>query len=179
MISKIVLERALEMIPISSDDATRYHMCGVYVEAVKEVVTLAATDGHMLLTKDIPAKCPAGKFLIHRDEVAALKLVLKECKYMEEIECTVTPEGGLLLGLNIKAKISKATNYPDYKTVIPKEKGSVTIGLNAEYLLALAKGLHEGGKMRNVSLTFNPEKPCDPLFVGLGTGTAVLMPVRV
>lgn len=182
MITKEILERVLEMVPIASDDATRYTIMGVYIVSNNGTVTLTATNGHMLITREMSGQCPNGKYMLFRDEVPALKLVLKECKSDEEIAADIDSSGGLIIGKQTKGRISKmGLEYPDYKRVIPTLAEEVAITFNADYLIALAKVLREGEKRgcSEVRLVFNPSNPKGAILVERADKniTGVLMPI--
>lgn len=190
MISKRLLERAMDMVPISSDDAARYSMGGVLIVSDGKRVVLTATDGHRLIEREIPGECPQGRFMLYRDNVPALKVVLKEqFKGIEAIDCAIDMHGGLLIGSDIgsKARIPKYDlEYPDYKSVIPSfaQGQSVSIAFDAEYLLEMAKVFRDGEKRRNpmVRIEFNPSNPSSAIKVyatgGEIGGIGVLMPCR-
>ncbi len=151
MITRNLLERALDLLTIASDDAHRPHLCGVLITCTERIgeatpkVVMVATDGHKLAERTFYVRMPLGKYFLRHDAKAALKLVLKETKSMAEIPADISSDGGLLVGLTTKALIEKNTgDYPDYEYVIPKHTNPVAITLNAEYLLALAKVLQDG-----------------------------------
>lgn len=192
MINKNLLERIVDMSAIAADDATRYTIQGVLIESTsvkkKNVVKLVATDGHMLMERifeyDAPA-CPLGKFFMFQDEVKAVKLVLKECKTLDEIPADIAATGALLIGLTSKAHISKLEHeYPDYKHIVPAQPvEAVAITINAEYLLALAKVLQNGEKRASlgIRIVFDPSKPTGAVLIqneSEDAFRAVVMPVR-
>lgn len=186
MISKELLSRATDMLKVAGDDATRWHLCGVAIYApAGDLVRLAATNGHVLVTRAIKAKCPQGEFFLRHDSAQVLKLILAEHKYVEEIDAAIDMNGGLFIGSDrgAKARLEKLETYPEYAQVIPTHAHPVAITLNAEYLLAVAEILKDGNKRAtpHLRLVFDPLKPTSPVLLqreGLDDVTAVVMPVR-
>lgn len=189
MISKILIERAIDMVPIASDDVTRFNITGVHILAKDGNVTLTATNGHMLMTREMPGvQCPDGIFMLRKDKVKFLKALIKDNKYRDEFPCIVDNTGALLIGdasVGSIAVIDKMDGeYPDIAHVIPKQyPNCAAITLNAEYLLALADALRDGEKRRSMEarIVFDPADPGKPILVQCKNAegiTAVLMPIR-
>lgn len=187
MITNTVLERAIEMLPIASTDATRWHMCGVYIVSKDGKVTLTACDGHMLLTRELAeVKCPEGEYMLRKDAVASIKALFKVNKYADEFKCSITSDKSLVMSLGgVMATIPKMEGaYPDYSRVIPAPyEDRVAITLNAEYILAIADALREGNKRAapTVRIVFDPTNPERPALIekeGKSDFRAVIMPVR-
>lgn len=188
MITKYLLERAIDMLPIASDDVTRFHLCGVYIVSAGGKVTLTATDGYMLLTREYSdQKCPEGKFMLKKEHLPALKSLLKEFKHTEEFDVDADLCSGLSIGPKGFARgfiPVMEGQYPDYMQVIPKPYADqVAITLNAEYILALAKALTDGEKRAKptVRIVFDPSDSCKPALIqreGKDGFTAVCMPIH-
>lgn len=184
MITKELLKTIVAMMPIASDDPTRYHIQCVLIESTADGVTLTATNGHMLVTRDFKSGCcPHGTYSVYREDLAVLKHIVKECRHMSEIDAAVI-DGGLLVGTFVKMTFKKHTYYPPYRQVIPTHAEGVTrrIAFNAEYLLAICEALaREGyGKAPNVTLEFDPEQPLKAIKVTRNnSGLGILMPCRL
>lgn len=181
MIKKRILERLIALSPMASDDPNRYNISRVRIKSNDQAVTLTATNGHMLITEDHEAgSCPHGEYMFHEDDIPVTKLILKECKHIEEIECSIDQNQNLFLGVSTKVRIAKLDQkYPDYKHVIPAEiKNKVAIAFNASYLYDLMTAL-AFKKSPFVWIEFDAAHPRSPMLVhGIEKSTAVLMPCR-
>lgn len=189
MLTKNILETALKFIPIASTDQTRFNICGVNIKAVGDKITLTATNGHMLVTREIAGKIPAGEYMIFTDDAPMLKLILKESKHISELECSVLPDKGLLIGtfgskMTIKT-MKDAGQYPDYKQIIPTERGVNKIAFDARYIIALAVALKDlDDRREQFFCTVEFKDHTTPMFVSAKgehteTTTAVLMPCKI
>lgn len=188
MISRKVLETALNMLPVASDDPTRPHISGVSIVSDDAGrVTLAATNGHMVMERVVDAEkqCPTGKYFLHRDDAAQVKLLLKTHKYFQEFDAVVNTRGGLMIGpagMNGAVIPKQDDDYPNYKAVIPSyaEGSTVAVCLNAEYLLAIAEAYKASKKSDpHITLEFDPSKKHSAVLVhGAPDSIAVVMPVR-
>jgi len=185
-VTKFILERAMDMVKVASDDPTRLNITGVYIVAKENKVTLTATDGCMLLTREFAGNWPDGEYTLRREELPALKALLKESKHIQEIECAITADKGLLLG-SFAVKVTLAAmsdQYPDYKRVIPSYEQPCAIAFDAEFLAAIAKCLQDGDRRHQsrVIIEFDPKDPDRPVLVhGFNPDTAgvgVIMPLH-
>lgn len=181
------IKAIIAMLPCASNDATRHHIAGVHIERAGDKTILKATNGHMCVTRTIEdSSVPDGKFMIYRDQLAALKLVLKECgKYIDSVE-SEGQANALVFGLTSKIKAERLSiDFPNLDAITPNFENAgqaITIGLNAEYIYTLAKALKSDLKCTHtVSLTFNPEVKYSPVIIAspMTEGVAVLMPVRL
>lgn len=173
------LRSILAMMECSSDDPTRYHIGGVHIAPTGGKVKLSATNGHMLVTRELTDTLPGGPWIIHRDEAKVLKLVLDEHKSIQTTEARIV-DGHLEIGRFTKMSIPRAESYPDIAQVIPRQfKTEVAIAFCPEYLVRMARAM-EAGKMKPVCISFDPTSPNAPMriYAGEGDYAAVLMPCR-
>ena len=172
MIKRQILERVLALLDIASTDATRHHLSQVVIEStlVKKEnpnqVILSVTNGHMMVREILALECPLGRFSFYQGNKSALALLLREWKH-DEIEATIT-ENGLLVGHSMKILFPKGTSegYPDLVSIIPKPfEQRVGIGINAKYLMMMAKALGTQKKKEGIFLEFDPLNLGGPVVV--------------
>lgn len=109
----------------------RYVINGVYLAAAASA--LVATDGHILASIHVDE--PGTKSgIIPREAIKHARELNKKAPQMYVSDYKVTTDSGAKFDL-IDGK------YPDYKRVLPEEKPTVEIALDAKLLLALAKAL--------------------------------------
>lgn len=184
IITKEIVTQAIAMMPVASDDATRYHICGVLIQSHGEAVTLVATDGHMLFETTLKGQCPVGTFMLRSDEAKALKMVLKDAKNFTEVPCVCDKDGLLIgfdFGVKVRVQTSQVDSYPNYQAVIPTLEKRTAIAVNADYLMRLAKAHANltGNKSPNIRIEFDPANPTGPILVqGDARAIGVVMPVR-
>ncbi len=186
MISKELLQHAIGMLPVASGENYRTNINGVLLRSQAGNVTLVATNGHCLIEKTFSkGLCPDGEYMLRKDAVAALKLVIKEHKYESEIDCSIDSHGSLFVGSDTgsKARIekndTKSNVYPDYNQIIPKHANPVKVGLNAQYLLDIAKSLSFDAKTPMITIAFDPFNVLKPIMVTCGENQfGVVMPCR-
>lgn len=190
MIRKDILTTALAMLPVASDDATRYSINGVRLLSEESGVTLVACNGHMMIEKHLApvdgVSMPLGCFKLHDDAAKHLKNILKSCKYTETLEADISSTGDLLVGFSgAKVSLEKESpdTYPPYKTFIPRaDREEIGVFINAEYLLTLAKAIKGESKLGapNICIRFNPFNPLEAVRVSVpgNDATAVVMPCR-
>lgn len=187
----------------TSSDLTRYQLSGVLVTA-KEIV---ATDGHkMSVVKHDDKDVFKNKdYWVSKEQLPLLKLILKSyARYTEEIEQVFCQDDSIEIKsldstpIVTQIKTCEALNvkYPNYKQLIPvHDMKTLRIGLNASYILELAKALKgpEGIKIPNITMTFKPSYKINadksetlegidwqsPIIVERDGNTGVLMPVRL
>lgn len=180
------LKAIVAMMPVASDDVTRYNICGVHIEQVGTKTVLKATNGHMLIVRELDDKLPSGQYMAYADDLRALKVVIKDCfKHIEEFDCAIDSRGGLFFGteLGSRARIAKfESEFPPIRQAIPVLQRKVAITLNADYISAIAKaiGNHPSG-LNGVRIVFDPLKPTGAVLIerdGQDDFTAVIMPMR-
>lgn len=195
MIKTFILERALDLLSVTSDDETRHATRHVQIvstpnrdnKALSDIV-MVATNGHMLCERTFVDKFPGGVYVVHSDQARSIKALLKELpKGCDELDATIQENGDLLLGLigrGCTITLVKPTfDYPYYTAVIPKDmQNKVAITVNADYLLTLAKLLTDGEKRKSpfITIEFDATNPTKPIMVYGSTEhlhTAVVMPV--
>lgn len=184
MITKNILEAIVNLMPVASKDETRYHLCGVHIQAIEGgKVRIQATNGHMAAIQTIDGRIPEGKYLMRRDMVKAAKMILDECRHIEEIPCDIDAEKRLIYGLETKARIEKSEEFPDIASVMPKHSLRAAITLDADYILTMARVLRgvTGSRSSGARIVFDPTSPMTPALIekesvdGIQT---VIMPMR-
>lgn len=185
MMTKTVLEAAINLMPVASKDETRHHLCGVQMQNVDGgKVRLQSTNGHMAVIHHVSGSIPDGKYLLRRDTLKVAKAILDECDSFQEIECTIDMDKNLFYGHATKARIDKIEDYPNIKDVMPKHSYRAAICLNAEYILTLARVLREvrGGRGdASARIVFDPTDASKAALIehdGNDDFQAVVMPMR-
>lgn len=172
-------------IPAVSDEATRYYLCGVFVEpAAGGGVTLTATNGHVLVhiwdaggQADESAIVDLPKWIIDRDKFDKKKLLVDDAANGYHVN-------------NGENRIDGT--FPDYRRVVPAidTKKSATATYNAKYLSALATVGAAIAKWNNrasktfpasLAMTVYSDDANGPAIIrweGVDNAFAVLMPMR-
>lgn len=153
---------------VASDDVTRPHMCAVQAQPLAfNKVRLVATDGHMMSFVIVVDEelFKNGECYFHRDQLPQIKIAAKT-----KIEYPVKD----LCMKEYNVNFPKTNQYwPD-----PEVKGCFEIGLDANLLLELVKGITEHKKKTIVHLVFKDE--LSPIRVFAPNGNeGVLMPCRI
>jgi DNA polymerase III sliding clamp (beta) subunit (PCNA family) len=175
----IILERLAALMPMSSKDETRHHLCGINIKPTDTTWTLSVTDGFVGCIEEVPSLgLPTLKeeIMIFRDQLPALKKASKEVLLSIKIDHDL----GVLV-INKEHFISFKTSlsigkYPNIKNLHPKTPGDKMISFNPELLMTIQKAL-KSTKVQPVKLYF---KDCStPITVKCGEREAILMPCRV
>lgn len=168
--NKTYLENIIKLENCTSDDVTRYALCGVQQKGND----LVATDGHKLVLIKTESAC---NVFWPNEEIKKLKSFLKLCKHVQEFEYdenTKLLKGGVE---SISLALIFDNNYPNYEPIIPKTKGLVEVKFNAEYLLQIAKALSES-KTNSVTLFIDTNSKMAPIVIESYGHLGVLMPMR-
>lgn len=146
------LEEAIKTLqPFMSAEETRYYLCGVFFEwdGAADKINMVATDGHKLcvLQKDFDPEQGANpvSVIVPAD---ALKTILQILKSVGNAEMPVTlkfNESGKALEVitpdqKAEFRCIDAT-FPDYRSVIPKDKANFQIGLMKPQALEAVKAV--------------------------------------
>lgn len=140
--------RLKKLIPFMSTEDTRYYLNGVLFSYKDGVLTLVATNGHILccMEYNIVTEEPQPDF-----EVICPSRAIKHLTKV--ISATKETDGGLLINISedneiefdffdFKYQVSAIDGtYPSYKDVIPLGLHSLNKGLNAKYLTTVLKAL--------------------------------------
>jgi len=185
----------------SSNEKTRFYLQGVYVTkapGAQPGVTLAATDGHMLLIGYDPNGTIEGEGVIlqtegHKVPGASFKALRKE-KGRRTVQFD-TEAGGvahILNGIGETVAVSLMEtidgSFPDLYRVIPSVTGASPMQaatLDSRFVAAAAKAsiLHND-ETRAAPISFWGDSPADPVLVTFGASDAgrdlfgVIMPLR-
>lgn len=134
-----VLRRAFEAVtPAISTEETRYYLNGSYFEATDDGLRVVATDGHRLALYDIDGQdWPFPGVIVPRQAVAWLK---RELKGQTQVEVRHDADRNRLRftaeGWFFETKLIDG-NYPDYRRVIPKPDGTISVAVSGDALAAL------------------------------------------
>jgi len=190
MENKNIIDRLIKLMPISSKDETRHHLCGVCIEQAtdRRELILTVTDGHKAIRETVqhdylPELIGDKKYLVTRDQLPILKAMLKANKiYMPEIKLNRidTSEDISFRCGGFTFTAEWLQNYPNVEQIIPdKNKLDKVLSFNAQYLIDLANALADGNKDTVIKLCF--KDVTTPIIIK-NTRTnreAVLMPCRV
>lgn len=187
------LQTIIQAFSCTSDDATRYHLCSVYLEGLPcGSLKVTATNGHILSTvtlKDDDFTPPGGKsWNVAPDSVVSLKAIVKGRKTYGGVTSSLSDSGDIVISdgtTTVTLESAKRDTYPNYQQVIPKEADDRTlVSFNAEYLLDILNALKSNKRQTNVTLSI--KDAVNPIRVTVngteGEGSerlGVLMPVRV
>lgn len=189
MTDKDFLKAVLRLMPLASDDSTRYHICGVWVTVKDGKLELHVTDGHRAMIEVVELSEPILRktmeladirgFLIPRDAVPSIKAFLKFIGKFGA--CEVKYDSGKLVLMSMESrseiKVETECNYPDMYQFLPSslEDHTTTLSFNAHYLSEIAKALESKVGIVKVHM----KDPTSPLIITCGDKQAVLMPCRI
>lgn len=199
-----LIRRIIALAPIASKDETRFHLNTVILEKDRDMFYIYCTDGHRLVKETyeknedsywFPKMNDKEKLFFRHDMIPMLKQVLKSWGKHNLVEITAArTDTGMTFTFNGQATLTLANEdsqgkYPNIDQLIPKsDKGYVTIGFNAKYMLELNKALRESNKDEVVKISFKLEKDkhgnettLSPMFVHTknNPNKAILMPCRI
>lgn len=142
-----------------SNDATRYHLTGVYLEKVDQnLMRMTATDGHRLSYMDCEVFLDTPDF--KRGIVIPKKGLNELKKLLEQLEDTVGiafERGYFFVSAPNTYLFVRLIDgeYPDYRQVIPKETTRTALMSRDEFAAALRRvSLFAHEKSRSVKMTF-------------------------
>lgn len=176
------LEMIIRAFNAASDDVTRFNLCNVKVTRVEGRFEISATNGPILscskmVDDDEDVKVWEGTQYFHREQLSALKLILKECIYTVPVQAN--PDRTVQLGMMITVKSDRSVEWPKVEGLRPVyPENAFTVIFNPEFLLALSKALTiDKNVSRAVVLTFKDAK--SPILVTVGDNEGLLMPARL
>lgn len=194
MENRELLERIVALYPLASKDETRYHICGVRIKASndKKEIVLEVTDGHRasieaLEHDSLPELLDETGYLIDEPAVNMIKIALKAAGKYVDVDLKLIDDSfeiNLITKQSYKVRLDResASRFPNINNVWPKDEGQAVIGLNAKYILEIAKALNES-KDHNVRIIADLNengKTIKPLIISNSSGRkALLMPVRI
>ena len=160
------LRRIVDISLLASKDETRSHLCGVYIriDNTKEnKISIIATDGFRMIEEKYIFEGVSFEdynmkgFLIENQEVKIIKAVLKEYKnssYSIKFH-------GETFTINNKYTFIVNTNivYPNIARIYNNTTTDfLEVGLNAKYLLEIAKAIKEDDKTYHIKMSIPIEK---------------------
>jgi hypothetical protein len=158
----------LQLIHAASDDATRYHLCGVWFDF--ERGEAYATDGHIMAWRPVAAVPGLGVRFLHRDDI---KILLKLKVLGFEVDSFGVKAGP------VRAAWTEAKTF-NLEALRKFNAGSVgKIGFNPDLMVRLLKAL--GGKRGHGVRVEMGKDALSPMMVTVNTeGHAGLcMPMRI
>lgn len=143
-------------------DESRPALTGVFCESVKEKHRFVATDGHRMSFIDVPVK----NFLHLEEGVVIPKKGLVELRRMLSLDEESDLEWGVekpSLIIKFKSQILSIRliegNYPDYRQLLPKEKGQEIILNREDFLQALKRvSVLTSARFKGVNFLFKKSK---------------------
>jgi len=166
ILSRELLGRVIEIIPIASKDETRFHLGHVKLSPLDNGVLLEVTDGFKAI-RDTLIDTTIGlekTMYVHRSHLPLLKHCFKTGDYSPLKQCFSYDNIG----------------YPNTESIEAKQ-GDYEVSFNPKYLLDLHKALAVTGKEAVIlSLKTKGELQCKTaiqVIVGKKKGT--LMPVKI
>lgn len=166
----------------ASKEATRFYLCGLFVQIEEENVRATATDGHRLITaiSEKDGTHEPCEFIIPADFLAAFRF-----KARGDTSCDLTFEGGMItidfMGRSYTARAIDGT-FPDYKRVIPAAGYDL---VPAKFSGASLKDMEDFSKMVYGGTATVVPNGSSPAFVKFSKGKepinrvlGVLMPMR-
>lgn len=132
---------------VVSNDTTRPSLQKVRIKNIGgSTFKLSACDGHILsqIVIDEPAFVGLDTTYINSDMAPILKAIVKLNKYGIE-NVSITENSIVIAGMTVTEFESR---FPAIESVIPKYEKTVSIGIDAELLLSLVKGLSDSKKMQ-------------------------------
>ncbi len=175
------LSKASKIELIASCDEGRPHLLHPYLDVDAKV--LVATDGHRLIKHPVIIDDGDVSAFVSKEAIkAARKLATK----VEDLEINVGAKTLRLINVLTMPTPQSDYPFPPYDKVIPNysNRTTVTVGLDAKYLLELCQAMGGNAKVATVRLTFPiPDEGkvmLDPIVVeyGVSEAIAILMPSR-
>lgn len=141
-------------------DESRYHLTGVFLEQSSSSKNrFVATDGHRMSLIDISGEkneeLKSG-IIIPRKALQELKKMLSQAEEKDHLEICVAPP---LLTVFFKNQILNIRliegQYPDYKNLLPKQKGKEVIISRADFLSSLKRiSVLTSARFKGVNFSF-------------------------
>ena len=140
-------------------DESRYHLTGVFLEQVSSKCRFVATDGHRMSFIDIKA----GKnedleqgIIIPRKGLQELKKMLAGADKKDEIRVSIEKPRLLAQFKNQSLNIRLIEGqYPNYKSLLPKQRGEEIAISTADFLSALKRiSVLTSARFKGVNFTF-------------------------
>jgi len=183
----------LKMSNMASKDAMKIMLNGVCLQSREGKLRVVATNGAALAVEETDIPCPKGfrEAIILLEELPKLKTLLKlggnlsEFFFEQRIDDGVKKlrfwYGNADKALNECLIICLDAEYPDVDRFQKKDCGSFSIGINAEFLLNLAKSLTEKTERNQIKLRIDVDEKLAPIVVSTidESRYGIIMPVRI
>ena len=144
-------------------DESRYHLTGVFLELVSSKYRFVATDGHRMSFIDIKGSKSEGLeqgIIIPRKGLHELKKMLAGVEKKDQIEISIEKPRLLAQFKNQSLNIRLIEGqYPNYKSLFPKQVGKEVVLSTADFLSALKRiSVLTSHRFKGVNFTFTKNK---------------------
>ena len=144
-------------------DESRYHLTGVFLESVSSQFRFVATDGHRMSFIDIKGgqnEDLENGIIIPKKGLQELKKMLAGADKKEELEISIEKPRLLAQFKNQSLNIRLIEGqYPNYKSLLPKQKGEEIILSTVDFLSALKRiSVLTSARFKGVNFTFTKNK---------------------
>jgi DNA polymerase-3 subunit beta len=171
---------------VASTEGMRYYLNGVSIEATRERVFYAATDGHRLVAFHHAAEWDDDT----KEEERSLSIIIPKSS-IEQIKINRREENGVLRssdgrmwaikkGLSTIAFEAIDGTFPDWRRVVPEETSGKTAQFNGDYLASFKKVARLAGAENTVPGVYHNGD--GPALIDLGIiehdYVACIMPMR-
>lgn len=188
-----ILAQILKSFETASDDVMRFNLRRVSIWREENRVIIEATNGHCMTRASLNLgglTFPQGRvFYVEREQIPALKLLVKTHKktLMRELAFETVSDGFKLDGFKILEDTTGAYPKEAAAQVIEnakKENYTVKIGLNAEYILAVADAIR-ALEHKSRGIVIHVKNQNSPVMIetygenALGEFCGVIMPLRI
>jgi DNA polymerase III sliding clamp (beta) subunit (PCNA family) len=171
----------------ASDEATRYHLNHVCLTPRAGMLTIRATDGHILANFTVEDELfkgmrDKGDYFVSPDSLPMLKALLKEFKNCGEVPSEITDDAIVVKSSQVRIEFEHGKKdgleFPDTQALYPTYLEEPTqIAFNPELLMDLFKSLKEHEKQSGVVLVVKNKGA--PIRVLCGVREGLLMPMRL
>ena len=144
-------------------DESRYHLTGVFLESVSSKCRFVATDGHRMSFIDIKGDKSEDLeqgIIIPRKGLQELKKMLAGADPKDEVEVSIEKPRLLVQFKNQSLNIRLIEGqYPNYKSLLPKQSGEEIVIPTADFLSALKRiAVLTSARFKGVNFTFTKNR---------------------
>lgn len=159
LLAEDVLEIIDKTLYCVSFDESRYHLTGVFLEQASSKYRFVATDGHRMGFIDIPGEKNeeiSKGIIIPRKGLQEVKKMLAHAEKGEHLQICVEKPRLLVRFKNQMLSIRLIEGqYPDYKSLLPKEKGKEIIVPTESFFSALKRiSVLTSARFKGVNFSF-------------------------
>ena len=156
-----IIEKTLYCV---SNDESRYHLTGVFLEQAHSSFRFVATDGHRMSFLNIKADEKNEELkqgiIIPKKALQELKKMISQGESREKVDFFIEKPRLLIQFKNQNLNIRLIEGqYPDYKRLIPKEEGKKIQINRLDFLSALKRiSVLTSARFKGVNFTFDKNK---------------------